>query len=43
MAQAGQIAGSKTLAEYLLAAKNASPVPAEHTDRTDDSAGRPSQ
>jgi hypothetical protein len=30
MAQAGQIAGSKTLAEYLIAAKNPSPVPVDH-------------
>jgi hypothetical protein len=31
MAQAGQIAGSKTLAEYLLAAKNVPPVEREVT------------
>ena len=34
MAQAGQIAGSKTLAEYLLAAKNPSPAPVDHRDST---------
>jgi hypothetical protein len=32
MAQAGQIAGSKTLAEYLIAAKNPPPAPADHCD-----------
>jgi hypothetical protein len=31
MAQAGQIAGSKTLAEYLLAAKNVPPIEREAT------------
>ena len=31
MAQAGQIAGSKTLAEYLLAAKNITPPPRAST------------
>ena len=34
MAQAGQIAGSKTLAEYLLAAKNVAPAPVDHRDQT---------
>ena len=34
MAQAGQIAGSKTLAEYLLAAKNVTPPPVDHRDQT---------
>jgi hypothetical protein len=33
MAQAGQIAGSKTLAEYLLAAKNVAPVPVDHRNQ----------
>jgi len=33
MAQAGQIAGSKTLAEYLLAANNVAPVPVGHRDQ----------
>jgi hypothetical protein len=32
MAQAGQIAGSKTLAEYLIAAKNSPPAPVDHRD-----------
>jgi hypothetical protein len=32
MAQAGQIAGSKTLAEYLIAAKNPPPAPVDHRD-----------
>jgi hypothetical protein len=32
MAQAGQIAGSKTLAEYLIAAKYPSPAPVDHRD-----------
>jgi hypothetical protein len=34
MAQAGQIAGSKTLAEYLLAAKNVAPASVDHRDQT---------
>jgi hypothetical protein len=34
MAQAGQIAGSKTLAEYLLAAKNVTPASVDHRDQT---------
>jgi hypothetical protein len=34
MAQAGQIAGSKTLAEYLIAAKNPPPAPIDHRDAT---------
>jgi hypothetical protein len=34
MAQAGQIAGSKTLAEYLLAAKNVAPASADQRDQT---------
>jgi hypothetical protein len=34
MAQAGQIAGSKTLAEYLIAAKNPAPVPVDHRDQS---------
>ena len=34
MAQAGQIAGSKTLAEYLIAAKNPPPAPVDHRDAT---------
>jgi hypothetical protein len=34
MAQAGQIAGSKTLAEYLLAAKNVTPASVNHRDQT---------
>jgi hypothetical protein len=34
MAQAGQIAGSKTLAEYLLAAKSAAPASVDHRDQT---------
>jgi len=34
MAQAGQIAGSKTLAEYLIAAKNPPPTPADHREQT---------
>jgi hypothetical protein len=32
MAQAGQIAGSKTLAEYLIAAKNPPAAPVEHRE-----------
>jgi hypothetical protein len=32
MAQAGQIAGSKTLAEYLIAAKNPQPASVDHRD-----------
>jgi hypothetical protein len=32
MAQAGQIAGSKTLAEYLIAAKNAPPASVDHRE-----------
>jgi hypothetical protein len=39
MAQAGQIAGSKTLAEYLLAAKNVTPAPVDHRDSTNTQAG----
>jgi hypothetical protein len=34
MAQAGQIAGSKTLAEYLLAANNPPPASVDHRDAT---------
>jgi hypothetical protein len=33
MAQAGQIAGSKTLAEYLIAAKNLQPTSVDHRDQ----------
>jgi len=33
MAQAGQIAGSKTLAEYLIAAKNPQPASVDHRDQ----------
>jgi hypothetical protein len=34
MAQAGQIAGSKTLAEYLIAAKNPQPTSVDHRDQS---------
>jgi hypothetical protein len=35
MAQAGQIASSKTLAEYLLASQNPPPLPIDHLDVND--------